>query len=354
MILIISHLADPHATTVLDHLARLGADTILFDTARFPREIRLDIRHASGQRSAASAVINGIRRDMSAVRSVWWRRPQPFEVQADIAGSEDRGFAFGECHAAITGLWSCLDARWVNNPECDEVAARKAYQLKVAAGLGLRVPRTLITNDPESAAAFIDGEGAAGTIYKAFSATERAWRETRLLRPEERAHLDAVRFAPVIFQEHIRADIDLRITMIGDAIFPAEIRSGETDYHVDFRMTMHAAPIRVHVLPEAVVVKLRAFMDALGLVYGAIDMRLTPDGEYVFLEVNPAGQWLFIEERTGQPITAALAEYLLTADRDGASSIKDPRPKGQGIEVLETVGRGTPQATGNFPAMIQL
>ncbi len=57
-------------------------------------------------------------------------------------------------------------------------------------------------------------------------------------------------------------------------------------------------------------------MGALNLVYGAIDMRLTPDGEYVFLEVNPAGQWLFIEERTGQPITATLANHLLTFDHN--------------------------------------
>lgn len=315
MILIVSHLADPHATTVLDHLAKTGTDAVLLDTARFPREIRLNIAHASGQRSTSSLSICGIRHDMSSIRVVWWRRPQPFEVQGDVASSEDRGFAYNECHAAITGLWSSLDARWVNDPGRDEVAGRKTYQLKVASQLGLRIPRTLITNDPESAAEFIDGEGAAGTIYKAFSATERAWRETRLLRPEERMHLDAVRFAPVIFQEHIRADIDLRITIIGDEIFPAEIRSGETDYLVDFRMTMHSAPIQAHVLPDAIVAKLRAFMAALGLVYGAIDMRLTPDGEYVFLEVNPAGQWLFIEDRTGQPITAALAEYLKNADR---------------------------------------
>ncbi|HEY0097473.1 MAG TPA: hypothetical protein VGB76_00850 [Pyrinomonadaceae bacterium] len=315
MILIISHLADPHATTVLDHLARAGSEALLFDNARFPREIRLDITHATGERSAANVSIDGTRRDMSGVRCVWWRRPQPFVIPEEVSGSEDRNFAYGECHAAVVGLWSCLDAHWVNNPERDEVAARKAYQLKVAVGLGFRVPRTLITNDPASAATFIEGEGAAGTIYKAFSATERAWRETRLLRPEELAQLDAVRFAPVIFQEHIRADIDLRITIIGDEVFPAAIRSGETDYHVDFRMTMHEAPIEAHELPPEIVSKLRSFMNALGLVYGAIDMRLTPEGEYVFLEINPAGQWLFVEERTGQPITAALAAYLLAADR---------------------------------------
>ena len=287
---------------------------MLFDTARFPREARLEVAHATGQRWAAAVTLEGVRRDMSAVRCVWWRRPQPFEIQADVTGTEDRGFAYGECHAAITGLWSCLDAHWVNDPQRDEVAGRKVFQLKVATDLGLRVPRTLVTNDPECARAFIDGEGAAGTIYKAFSATERSWRETRLLKPEEHAQLDAVRFGPVIFQEHIRADIDLRITVIGDAIFPAEILSGETEYNVDFRMTMHAAVIRAHVLPEEIIAKLRSFMKAVGLIYGAIDMRLTPAGEYVFLEVNPAGQWLFIEERTGQPITATLAEYLKKSD----------------------------------------
>jgi len=316
MILIVSHSADTHATAVIEHLGRLGADVVLFDTARFPQDIRLEIRHENRARSSSSAVIGGVRRDLSAVRVVWWRRPQPFELHQDLADSEDRGFAYGECHAAITGLWSCLDAKWVNNPERDEVAARKAYQLKIAAELDLKIPRTLITNDPESAAAFIDREGANGTIYKAFSATERAWRETRLLKPEERAHLDAVRFAPVIFQEHIRADIDLRVTVIGDQIFPAEIISGETEYLVDFRMTMDAARISAHVLPDEIAAKLRAFMRALGLVYGAIDLRLTPDGEYVFLEVNPAGQWLFIEERTGQPITSTLVDYLLMSDAD--------------------------------------
>ena len=316
MILVISHLADPHATGVLQHLSRMGGDAVLFDTARFPRDIQLDMSHANGERSTMTATADGARLDFSAVRTVWWRRPLPFEVHADVAGSEDRAFAYSECGAAVSSLWSCLDAQWVNSPERDDLAARKGYQLKVAARLGLRIPRTLVTNDPQSAAAFIEREGAKGTIYKAFSATERAWRETRLLRSEERAHLAALRFAPVIFQEHIRADIDLRITIVGDAIFAAEILSGETNYLVDFRMTMHEATIREHVLPETVAQKLRALMNEFGLVYGAIDMRLTRDGEYVFLEVNPAGQWQFIESRTGQPITEALANYLIVADSD--------------------------------------
>ena len=135
----------------------------MLDTARFPREVRLNIAHRNGARSTLSAIVDGVERDLSAVRAVWWRRPQPVELDAAMADADDRGFALGECHAALTGLWSCLDAQWMNHPERDELAARKAWQLKVAAGLGLRIPRTLITNDPVRAAEFIESEGPAAS-----------------------------------------------------------------------------------------------------------------------------------------------------------------------------------------------
>ena len=315
MILVISHPGDDHAVAVLERLKRLEADALLFDTARFPRETSLSIAHAPGGESHVTAMIDGAEHDLGETRVAWWRRPLPFELHEEITGADDRIFAHGECYAALRGLWSCLDARWLNDPERDEIASRKAYQLKLADSLGMRIPRTLITSDPAAAAAFDAAEGEAGTIYKSFSATERAWRETRLLREEERALFDGVKFAPVIFQEHIRADIDLRVTIVGEEIFAAEIASGETAYRVDYRMTMDRAAMGVHELPAALQAQLLAFMRSLGLIYGAIDLRLTPAGDYVFLEVNPAGQWLFIEERTGLPITDAVAAELVALDR---------------------------------------
>src|SRR5260221_5932211 len=116
------------------------------------------------------------------------------------------------------------------------------------------------------------------------------------------ALLDNVKLAPVIFQKYIPADVDLRITMIGEQIFPAAIHSQETEYKVDFRMTMEKARFEAVELPPKVVRMLRDLMKRLGLVYGAIDMRRTPKSEYVFLEINPAGQWLFVAKRTWQTI----------------------------------------------------
>lgn len=320
MIVIVSHSADLHACAVLNRLAACGAKALLLDTAAFPQQISMVVK-AGGQSFDAHLEVGADSVALQDISSVWWRRPKPHEISPALSNRDDWQFAYGECAAAMSGLFSAIDAFWINEPLRDEKAAQKLYQLKLARLCGLRPPRTCITNDPDAAGLFIAAEGETGTIYKAFSATERAWRETRLLREDELQHIANVRHAPVIFQEYIKADVDLRITVIGDEIFPAAIYSQETDYKVDFRMTMHEARFEPHRLPAAVEDGLRQLMRRLGLVYGAIDMRLTPDGEYVFLEVNPCGQWLFVEQKTGQDITGALTSALLSQGRETNSSL---------------------------------
>jgi hypothetical protein len=191
----------------------------------------------------------------------------------------------------------------------------------VAGEVGLEVPRTRVTNDPAAARAFVAEIGPGETVYKAFIAQPEAWRETRTLTEAEVTHLDDVALAPVIFQEYVPADVDLRITVVGEEVFAVAIDASETDYPTDYRMHLGEARVEVHELPTAVRGRLRAFMDRLGLVYGAIDMRLTPDGRYVFLEVNPSGLWLFTEEPTGLPITEAVVDWFL--EQDGSRTNDD-------------------------------
>jgi glutathione synthase/RimK-type ligase-like ATP-grasp enzyme len=314
VIAIISRPEDVHAATVLERLRRLGACARIVDLSCFPRQMALAIRYDDGGSDFALRLPDGSDLALAECRAIWWRRPQPFTLHAEIEQSDSRTFTYNECFEAFAGLWPALDAFWVNDPARDEVAAHKAYQLRVAQAVGLPIPETLITNDPQQARAFAERRGHGRTIYKAFSATEQHWRETRLLRPEELALLDSVRYAPVIFQEYIPARVDLRITVIGEEIFPAAIHSQETAYAVDFRMDMTNARMEATRLPAEVERGLRTLMTRLGLVYGAIDMRLTPDGRYVFLEVNTAGQFLFVEDATGMPISAALARLLAARD----------------------------------------
>ena len=116
----------------------------------------------------------------------------------------------------------------------------------------------------------------------------------------------------MIFQEYVPGAVDLRVTMIDGTPFAAAIHSQDTPYKVDYRMHMDETIVEPYSLPQEIVARLRLLMQRLGLVYGAIDLRVTPDERFIFFEVNPSGQWLFIEERTGLPITETFVQ-LLTA-----------------------------------------
>jgi hypothetical protein len=121
--------------------------------------------------------------------------------------------------------------------------------------------------------------------------------------------LDTLCNCPAIFQERIEAQLDIRVTAIGRDLYAAEIESQAGESPLDWRFD-HTVPFRPHMLDSETSSQLYALMRRLGLVYGAIDLRLTPQGEYVFLEINPSGQYLFIELLTKMPLSDRMAEFL--------------------------------------------
>ena len=314
MILVVSTPTDEHALAVLAELSKLGAQAQILDLSEFPQQFGLALRYHQGERDFSFGCKEG-GLDLENCGAVWWRRPQVPQISSEITRPSHRDFAMNECQEALAGLWHALDAFWVNDPARDQIAHRKIYQLRIAQDVELEVPETLVTSCSRAAREFIQTHNEEQVIYKSFSATEQEWRETRLLKKEEADLLGNVRFAPVIFQDYVEAVCDLRVTLVGDEVFAVAIHSQETSYKVDFRMDIGNARIETTSLPESVEERLRALMHRMGLVYGAIDMRLTPDGRYVFLEVNPAGQWLFVERPSGQPIASALARLLYQHDR---------------------------------------
>ncbi len=329
MILVVATERDEHARAVIAEIAAAGGRASVLDLSEIPQARHLTVRYRAGERrfSIARQSWNGSAGeaiDLDECRAIWWRRPQTPAISDAIDRPSHRLFAMNETQEALAGLWHALDAFWVNDPARDVLAHRKVYQLRVAQDVGLTIPETLITSDPDAGKAFVAARSGRPTVYKAFSALEEEWRETRLLGEQELSLLDNVAYAPVIFQEYIEATYDLRVTVVGGEVFAAAIHSQQTSYKVDFRMDIANARIAPVDLPVAAASGLRALMERLGLVYGAIDMRLTPDGRYVFLEINPAGQWLFIEMQTGQPIAAAMARLLMEHDRDAVAAGRAP------------------------------
>jgi glutathione synthase/RimK-type ligase-like ATP-grasp enzyme len=123
-----------------------------------------------------------------------------------------------------------------------------------------------------------------------------------------------LRLAPAILQAYVPG-VDIRVTVVAGRIFATAIDARQTGSPEDFRPVYAQANVSACRLPVEIEAGVRALVDSLGLSYAAIDLRRTDDGRHLFLEVNPAGQWLFLEDRTGQPITRAVADGLVEAAR---------------------------------------
>ncbi|WP_404300786.1 MvdC/MvdD family ATP grasp protein [Alicycliphilus denitrificans] len=308
MILVVSYPGEEHTDAVCERLAAAGEAVHRLDLSDFPGRCPVAFDWP-GQAPPSLRLLGGPPIDLAAVDAVWWRRVRAFEIDPAVGPADRRQFAHSETEQAVLGMLDSIAAPWINPRGADDAAHRKPLQWTQAAAVGLTLPPTCVTTSPDAARAFCAAQRGAGVVFKPFLASIEDWRETRLVEEEDLARLDLVRLAPVIFQRCIRG-VDLRVTMIGDAIFAAEIDARDSDYPVDMRMVIGQAKMRAVQLPAALAERLRALMRRLGLVYGAIDLKQDARGDYYFLEVNPAGQWLFVETRTGLPITQAHADAL--------------------------------------------
>ena len=330
-IVIVTQMDDPHADDMIVMLEALGHEPIRLNTDDIPSStsISLDFSKSSPDWAGTIEILtNGRIIDVEQVRSVWWRRPAAFGLPEDLT-EQEREFAEGEIEHVLRSLWASLECYWVSRPDNIRRAGWKGEQLRRAARLGFEVPRTLITTDPAKARDFYetcDGRVVFKVMTDPFlGAPKISLRHpdrpppepyettTTLVTEAELALLDTVRFVPCMFQEYVPKDIELRVTVIGDEIFAAEIHSqADSRTSVDWRHHNVEIPYRRAILPAAVAKRCLALVRGYGLNFSAIDLVLTPDGRYVFIENNPNGQFIFVERLVPElGMTEALASCLI-------------------------------------------
>ena len=303
--LIVAEADDLHAAAISVVLRKHhGVNAIRLDLHDFPG-------HAGSFRMGRTAVLSDVAGiELDEVQSVWWRRPRPCGVPASTNPSDD-SYRQAECDTFIQGLLMSLPVRWVNDPRAERMAARKIVQLRAAHQHGLLVPETLVTNDPDHARAFIESRPRAVVCKRV--GTTREFSPTRIVTERDVARLNSIRSAPTIFQDYVEAEADLRIAWIGGHECTVRIDSQSGLGRVDSRLDSSVA-FSPYQLPQSVSDPLSALMRSLGLVFGVIDIRLGADGQHYFLEVNPQGQFAYMEIKTGMPIFERLADLLVTGD----------------------------------------
>lgn len=306
MILVVSFKDNDHVRQVTRHLTM---EHVVVDVGWFPSRMGLSAAAGADVDELHFHLPDGRRLALDDVGAVWYRRIRSMQLDEALDGETARTFAWSESNEALLGVWYAMDCFWMNPPLADEAALRKILQLRIARKVGLSIPETLVTNVPDEARAFIARHGIGRVIRKAFRNIPEAPRETALVGEAELTLIDSVRFAPVIFQAFVAAERDLRVTVVDGEIHAAAILS-DKDHQVDYRSGLGTADVTPYTLPDDVAESLLALMKELNLFYGAVDFRVTSEGEHVFLEVNPAGEFLFISERTDLPIPQSIAAAL--------------------------------------------
>ena len=309
MILIISSLLDRHARVVAHALARRGVPAFIGDVMEFGAGARLSARNGDLHWSRA----DGATANIAQTRAVWCRRN--FTPNFDPAMSDpcDREFARRQWTEFLWGSVYALDVALVNDPYLQQ-AATKTLQLSEARKIGLRVPDTLITNQASAVLDFVERHRGR-VIHKTLGTAMDQTLFTKRWDGRDAEALNCLDLAPMIFQEQVRGHREVRVTLLGEAVFAAEFDTGGK---IDGRADVDV-PYRVHDLPQEVVDRLQALMARLGLAYATVDLRIDGEGDYLFLELNPQGQFLYVEIKTGLPITEAMADLLTGSDSDAHS-----------------------------------
>jgi len=312
MFLVVTNKRDLTSDLIVLELKRRELPFIRLNTEDFADS--LIICHPTHE-SMWRVVIGGSSFGTSGIDAAYFRRPEPISVPPGVA-NDGRMYCALEWHAALESLYWELGGRWLNAPHHIMLAENKLRQLRLASKCGMKIPDTLATNDPKAAAAFCQNRQVIGKPFRqALVSLEGA--ESVIF--TTRIHIDAttdsqaIKVAPMILQKEIRKQFDVRVTVVGDQVFAASIDSqSNPETQVDWRRSSKP-DLRhlIHELPARLSAQCVQLTKMLGLRFGAIDFVLDPHGEYWFLEINPNGQWGWIESRTDLPIANAIVNELV-------------------------------------------
>lgn len=332
-VLIVTNQADLHADVVSAKLAATGAAPFRLNLDEFPARFALTLELDRGRwEGELSHLPTADTLQLGAIGAVWMRKKASFCFLSADLSAQERAYAEGEMEHVLFSLLYSLDCYWMSHPVALRAASWKGEQLLRAARLGFRVPPSLVTSRRGSVDAFrakVGGDIIFKTLSSPSLAAEQVAPDERIaealpttrITDEHEAALDAVAELPCFFQQHVPKRYELRVTVIGERVLAARIDSqADPRTATDCRDLSAEIEYTAEQLPPEIERRCLEFVRSYDLRYGALDLIVTPAGEYVFLENNPVGQFLFVEELVPElaltdTLAACLAEGARAAER---------------------------------------
>jgi ATP-grasp ribosomal peptide maturase len=299
---------DQTADLVITELNRRGVPVVRFNPADIGTDLAVSARFGACPAPVAGQVRTPSRTaELADIRSLYWRRPT-WPVFERL-GEADARFAVAQVRHGLGGvLYALPNCRYVNHPLGNFEAEHKPVQLAVADRLGLTVPPTLVSNDLDEIRQFIAVHRQA--VHKVLRWTPYRKGEVGLTTWTEPVTVDeldeSVTVVPHLFQARVDKVADLRVVVVGSKVFAVRIDSDLLDWRKDYGALTYS----VVDLPDRLERALIAVLGYFGLASGSFDLAVDRQGEPHWLELNPNGQWGWLEDETELKLTAAFADLL--------------------------------------------
>lgn len=315
MLLVLTNSLDATASFLLPILDEAGIPFCRLDTDTLVSKIKFTYR--LGQ---AAITLDGQLLQPEDVHAIWYRRPQTIK-HAQFGNTPEGDYIRAEWSEFLECFFSHLPReKWVNHPCCNAIASHKLEQLTTAATLGFNVPDTLVTQQAEELRHFYEDHHGK-IIIKPISTgyIERKGEDkdsliyTNLVLRSHLDNLDELANCPALFQEFIQKKNDVRITVVGDDIHAVSLVAPDSsgEQRCDIRRDNMVDVIYSSVkLPESVQQSVTSLMRHYKLQFGAIDMVVSVSGEWYFLEINPNGQWAWLDQTGGTNIAASFVKMF--------------------------------------------
>lgn len=328
-ILIITSNDDIHVDILIPRLEAKESQPFRLNLDSFPKDFEL-VQHFNQSKCGGFImhIPSGEQILLEDIGSVLVRKKAEFSFISNDLGVQEQAYACDETEHTLFGLLYSLDCNWLNHPLAMRGAQYKSEQMQRAIKIGFEIPESIISNQPAAVRNFkkqLKGDMIFKALSSASLAVEKVDDEdiqsrglpTTLISNEDMANIDAVTEVPCYFQSYTNKQYELRVTVVGERVFAARIDSQVNENtKIDFRDFSVDIPYSAVVLPEEVEQRCRSFVHSYGLNYGALDIIVTPDNRYIFLENNPGGQFWFIEQLVPElKIMDALAQCLVDGAR---------------------------------------
>ena len=314
-VLIITNKSDITSDFIVKRLKEKKIDFYRFNTEEFTKSVKISLDFSLNTFLLIDSITNK-KYDLKDFSSVYYRRPEIPSIKENELTSGEYNFFRNELFYMLEGVYKLLrNAYWISPIYSIREAENKIYQLDVAKSLGFEIPNSIVSNSFEKINNFYQ-ENDDDCIIKPIKSglieddLESKVVFTSILKSISKRK-KSIELCPNYLQSHISKKSDIRVIMVGDCVFATLIDSQVNNSTLtDWRKGEQSLKHTKIELPNDIKTKCISLLKILKLRFGAVDFILDKNNNYIFLEINPNGQWAWIESQIGYDISNEIVKLL--------------------------------------------